>query len=632
MKFSASSLINRGRVLLPLLILIIHPFTGWVMAADDKNFKLGKRPYPPGTRDKWIAEGRVLGSAPKHSIRRPFSSKGLAETGRKGSSGSANNSTNLPTIGDQGSENSCVYWSGAYVKTAILKYQNPLLDISNPANQCSPRFGYNLSNGGTDCGAYGHEPFEIFMRYGAPSWQQVPYVDGEYTNLPVIADFVEGLHRRSTNYVWLWAWNPDAAQIEELKQLLDDGGTASCGVYSDSSFSTRDADDPPWVGAVCTSAQLNHMVTVCGYGSNWYLVANSWGTDWGSNGFTYVDANYFENYFGDVFYPLEGVYTPATNYITLKVTHSLRSDLQDMQLLINGSVARSFPPTPQDMPTNSGGIYLTDNRDDLNLAVDLSLANWHASSNRVTIRIGDRKSGTTGTIQNFTVVYNGATYSSTTTPVNIPDLTGYGSNDVLLYRLDTEATTYGSVSVGDQWILGGITTNITAIANQYYHFTNWTGDVTGGMIYTNPLALIMNQPKAVTANFTANLTSNTSTPEAWLANYGYTNFNEDAVRDPLGKGMKLWQEYIAGTDPTNEHDVFEIKSITNESGSFDITFFGRTGRLYCANCESNLIAGQGWAILGTQSNIVGSNAVIEIKDLDLLPSLRFYRIGVRLQE
>jgi hypothetical protein len=156
--------------------------------------------------------------------------------------------------------------------------------------------------------------------------------------------------------------------------------------------------------------------------------------------------------------------------------------------------------------------------------------------------------------------------------------------------------------------------------------------VTGGAIYASPLALLVDQPKAVTAHFTDNLTTNTSTPEAWLANYGYTNFAEDAVRDPLGKGMKLWQEYIAGTDPTNAQDVFKLESITNEEGSVAITFFGRTGRLYCACYESNLVAGQGWGALSSQSNIAGSNTVIKITDPDLLPPLRFYRIGVRLQD
>lgn len=626
-----------GRVLLPFLLAIVLLWGGWAAAASNEIFRSGKRPYPPGTRDKWIAEGRVLGSAPRSFLRRSIAGKDsdiLEVPSRKGSSGFADNSTNLPTIGVQGAENSCVFWSAAYVKTAAMKNRNPALDISNPANQSSPRFTYNLSNGGADIGAYGHEPYEIFMRYGSPSCGQIPYVAGQYTNLPVLADFLEGLHRRTTNYVWLWQLRPAGAQVEELKLLLDSGGVASCGLRTDSNFNNRNSLDPPWSGPV--SGTFDHMVTVCGYGStsgtNWYLIANSWGTNWGSNGFTHVAASYFTNHFCDVFYPLEGPYTPATNYIAVQVNHPRRSDLQAMELQINGSVACSFSPTPLDMPTNSGGVFLLDNRSNLNLAVDLSLASWNASSNLVTLRVGDRSNGVSGTIQNFSVVIDGAAYSSTTTPVNIPDNSGYGAPDVLLYRLNTEAGAHGSVSVSDQWIRAGITTSITAIANQYYHFTNWTGGVTGGAVYASPLALMMDQPKAVTAYFADNLTTNTFTPEAWLANYGYTDFAVDAVRDPFGKGMKIWQEYIAGTDPTNAQDMFKVESITNEAGFLALTFLGRTGRLYSAYCESNLVTGTEWGVLGVYSNIVGSNVVIEITDPDSLPVQRFYRVGVRLPD
>ena len=40
------------------------------MATAHGTFKLGKKPYPTGTREQWIAEGRVLGRAPDGFIRR----------------------------------------------------------------------------------------------------------------------------------------------------------------------------------------------------------------------------------------------------------------------------------------------------------------------------------------------------------------------------------------------------------------------------------------------------------------------------------------------------------------------------------------------------------------------------------
>ena len=384
------------------------------------TFKLGKKPYPQGTRELWIAGGRVLAGAPDGYLPQ-----------NKMLKSAVNNSGNLPPIGDQGNENSCVYWAGTYyTKTASMKRNNPLLDITAASNQCSPRFTYNLTNCGVDGGGYGHEPFEIFMRYGVASLQQAPYIATQYINLPVAADFIEGLHRHSINYVWLWQWKPTVNQLAELKTLLAAGGVAACAIKADASFANLTKGSPPWIGPSCGYYDLNHLVTVCGYSSNSYLIANSWGESWGSNGFININASYFENYIGDVMYPLEPpAYPPATNYATLKITHARRSDIQSLAFIVNGVTIWNNSPLLKDLP-NGLGLFKTDNRANWELAVDLSSAAW-GPDNTVTAKCMDNVTVFPGSISNFTLRLNGANYFSTNTPIAIPDNTGVPASAML---------------------------------------------------------------------------------------------------------------------------------------------------------------------------------------------------------
>ena len=399
------------------------------MVTSHGTYKLGKKPYPAGTREQWIAEGRVLAKAPEGYIRRPRTLKG-----------SADNRSILPPIGNQGSEGSCVHWAGAYyTKTANMKRQDPTLNVTKTSNQCSPRFTYNLTNAGEDNGGWGHEPFEIFMRYGGASLAQKPYVAGQYATLPVVADFVEGLHRRTADYVWVWQWGPTTEQINELKAWLDAGGVAACAVYAEDTFDAWSPGDAPWVGTACTEANINHMVTVCGYGPGYYLVANSWGTSFGSNGFIVVDSSYFEKYFSDVMYPIEGTYEPAPRYAKVSITHGRRSDIRSLTFAVNGSTVWSNAPTPKSGPKGTG-TYDTDSRDNLQLAVDLTGAAW-GTDNSIVAGCQDKVAGTVGTLSEFTVVYDGLSYGSADAPVAIPDNTGVAAAAAVSFQTGGDALT-----------------------------------------------------------------------------------------------------------------------------------------------------------------------------------------------
>ncbi|GEM_PF-1235997 len=201
------------------------------------------------------------------------------------------------------------------------------------------------------------------------------------------------------------------------------------------------------------------------------------------------------------------------------------------------------------------------------------------------------------------------------------------------YWLASTGGLHGSVTVPSGWQPAGATTAITATADGYYHFTNWTGDVSGPDVQANPLNLLIDAPKAVTAHFAENLTTNTGTPEWWLAQYGLTNggvsFEQAAADDTDRDGEAAWEECVAGTDPTNRVSALGIHDIELSGTLIEIEWPSVSGRLYSVFCATNLPVGE-FNLLGTASNLQATpdvNTYTNTTDTNV-PVL-FYRIGVR---
>jgi hypothetical protein len=229
------------------------------------------------------------------------------------------------------------------------------------------------------------------------------------------------------------------------------------------------------------------------------------------------------------------------------------------------------------------------------------------------------------------------------------------------YYLTPVAGPEGSVTVGSGWQPMGVTTQLTAIAAPYYHFTSWSGGASGT---SNPVGLLMDAPKSVTANFAANLTTTHPTPEAWLAQHGITSdFDQRSLGDADHDGLANWQEYVAGTDPTNTASRLVITAIAPALGTnytetvvfrpatnivirgvtcswedhwatqrvyevvgHSVTWPGVTGRVYSVEVSTNLL---NWTALEGATDLPGRSP--DNTFTDRLPSnVKFYRVKVRL--
>lgn len=108
---------------------------------------------------------------------------------------------------------------------------------------------------------------------------------------------------------------------------------------------------------------------------------------------------------------------------------------------------------------------------------------------------------------------------------------------------------------------------------------------------------------------------------AWLQQYGLPGDGSADFVDSDGDGMNNWQEYIAGTDPTDPTSVLEIVSGPSAS-SQDITWASVSSRTYSIERSTNLNSLNSFSIL--QSNIAGVYGTTTFTDTNMTGSRQFY--------
>lgn len=143
------------------------------------------------------------------------------------------------------------------------------------------------------------------------------------------------------------------------------------------------------------------------------------------------------------------------------------------------------------------------------------------------------------------------------------------------YQLTATAGSGGSVT-GDTniWVTHGATATVQALPAAYYDFSHWDG-VDGAS--NAMLSLPAFQPATLTAQFTPSLTA-VGVPELWYVGFGIAI---DDSGDGDGDRALNWQEYRAGTDPTNAASAFRIAGLSTGAPPQTITLHStRSNRYY----------------------------------------------------
>ena len=248
----------------------------------------------------------------------------------------------LPPVGNQVVAGSCFAWAAAYYYLTHLQWQEYGWDVNDPANQCSPAFVYNLTNGGVDNGAWEgdsarHDAFEVFETLGCATMEDMPYHYTTYQDFPTELAFRNGIRFRTLSTHHIETRTDSGLQV--LKDHLRAGNLAVLGIYGYQNLNNINSYNNIYCQSQTSGGRLYwHEVTVIGYndtlatadGTGAFRLINEWGTGWGDDGFfwmSYEAVKHTQTSYGYVMYAIDKIgYEPLLTS-RVEVGHSDRYNL-----------------------------------------------------------------------------------------------------------------------------------------------------------------------------------------------------------------------------------------------------------------------------------------------------------------
>ena len=199
----------------------------------------------------------------------------------------------LPPVGSQGFQGSCVAWATGYY---LKSFQENLEDSKNGQtiinNQMSPAFVYNqIKVGSCAEGSSIPSAFELISNTGIVTWQEMPYNQNECNTQPTENQNNLAQINRIESFASL---NGDAL-FDQAKAFLLNSQPLVIAISIDRQFFGKIDLNGDAVYRDFDKVDGAHAMLVVGYddSKNAFKVVNSWGRNWGNNGFVWIDYKAF---------------------------------------------------------------------------------------------------------------------------------------------------------------------------------------------------------------------------------------------------------------------------------------------------------------------------------------------------
>ncbi|WP_299892063.1 C1 family peptidase [uncultured Lacinutrix sp.] len=200
----------------------------------------------------------------------------------------------LPPIGDQGSQGSCVSWAVTYYMKSLQEKIETNLPYTD-STIMSPSYTYNQITQGNCIGTNIGETLNILKEKGACSINDFPYFDTTCAIQPTEIEHDKASNAKISDFKSLSGID----MVLEMKTLLTQLTPIIISTYLSSEFAKIDNFGITAYREHIVDYSLDrcHAMLVVGYSDEYeaFKVVNSWGENFGDDGFVWIDYKAFHN-------------------------------------------------------------------------------------------------------------------------------------------------------------------------------------------------------------------------------------------------------------------------------------------------------------------------------------------------
>lgn len=210
-------------------------------------------------------------------------------------------SLNMPPVKDQGNEGSCVAFATAYAARSYHLHRDLGFQTSYMENELlSPEFVYNIAKISDDCdsGMEVIDGLKHLSEIGVCTWKALPYTDGTCST----ENWISYVYTEAECYKIDGFERVPFSSDNMIKQILTLGNPIVIAVNVDESIfwleeNTDELYDPSFVWNEQVGNwddSVAHAMVISGWDDhkNAWKVMNSWGNNYGDNGYGWIDYDF----------------------------------------------------------------------------------------------------------------------------------------------------------------------------------------------------------------------------------------------------------------------------------------------------------------------------------------------------